>query len=276
MSKNTSKARSFRTKRIAVIDADGILYAVACTGERQVKDGDKTIYFQTLTPEQAYARCRERIEELMKAVEAEDAILAFSDHANFRYRLLDSYKANRKDTHRPPLLTVLKAAFQEKKPYAVILVKGLEADDVCGICAGNLQKAGHVAVVCSPDKDLRQIPGLLWDGRSGDVEVITPQEADRWHLYQTLVGDSTDHYTGCPGMGPKKAKALLDLYEDDGMGALWEAILVEFKKKGLGEEYALTQARVARILRASDWDSTSREVRLWTPAQVNPETLALD
>ena len=46
---------------------------------------------------------------------------------------------------------------------------------------------------------------------------------------------------------------------------LWPVVTGAFEKAGLGEAEALTQARLARILRAEDWDFDNREVKLWTP-----------
>jgi hypothetical protein len=37
----------------------------------------------------------------------------------------------------------------------------------------------------------------------------------------------------------------------------------------------LTQARVARILRSTEWDAPSKEVRLWTPEGSDHSTLTL-
>ena len=46
---------------------------------------------------------------------------------------------------------------------------------------------------------------------------------------------------------------------------MWEAVLAEYKRQELDENYALTQARLARILRASDWDSKKKKPILWSP-----------
>ena len=43
--------------------------------------------------------------------------------------------------------------------------------------------------------------------------------------------------------------------------------LAEYKRAKLDEEEAITQARLARILRASDWDSENKKPILWQPPQ---------
>ena len=65
----------------------------------------------------------------------------------------------------------------------------------------------------------------------------------RWHLIQTLAGDQTDGYGGVPGIGVKRAIALLD--KD---GYTWDTVVKAFKSKELDEDVALMNARLAKIL----------------------------
>ena len=82
-------------------------------------------------------------------------------------------------------------------------------------------------------------------------------------MYQTLVGDMTDGFAGCPSIGGVKASRILANKKD--LPEMWEAVVKEYEKQGLDENYALTQARLARILRASDWDSKKKKPILWRP-----------
>jgi DNA polymerase-1 len=119
----------------------------------------------------------------------------------------------------------------------------------------------------SIDKDMLQIPGLSysWIKKEHGIVETSAAEGDRMHFLQMLVGDTVDNYTGCPGIGPKKAEKFLNTYADATEWSKWNAIVDLFKKKGLDEEYALTQARVSRILRSSDWNPKTHEVKLWQP-----------
>ncbi len=259
-------AKSASLNRVALIDADGIIFAVACNGEKAVRDGDKVLYLQTLTEEEAYSNVVERMERLTEEVLADTAIICLTHTNNFRYGIEPTYKGNRKDTRRPPLIETIRAMLQSRAPYPVLLIDGLEADDVCGISSGSLQRAGKQAIICSGDKDLRTIPGFLYSCREGSViEEITPQMANRFHLFQTLCGDPVDHYGGCPKIGAIKAKTILDDCDGLSYAATWERVVAEFEKKGLTREYALTQARLARILRVEDWDAEAKEPILWEP-----------
>jgi DNA polymerase-1 len=89
---------------------------------------------------------------------------------------------------------------------------------------------------------------------------------------QVLTGDTCDGYSGCPGIGKKKAEKILneaiDSYSGDFVTKeefIWSFIIPAYLSKGLSEEDALTQARVARILRKDDYDFKKGEVKLWSP-----------
>lgn len=266
-----NSAASKPKKVVAVIDADGFLFSVACSGESVAKgqgeDGED-MYFATLTDEEAYHKVVDMLDDIVKEVGADSALVCLSDRRCFRYDILPSYKGNRKETRRPPLLAVLKEMISERKPFPVINVKGLEADDVCGITSGVLRAQGKDPIICSPDKDLNTIPGKLYACRPGSVVVtVTEEMADRFHLFQTLAGDSTDGYTGCPKVGPVRAKKVLDECDEGGYtpAKRWEAVVFQFTQRGFTPEDALVQARVARILRASDWDADLKVPILWVP-----------
>ena len=83
---------------------------------------------------------------------------------------------------------------------------------------------------------------------------------------QTLCGDASDNYSGCPSIGPKTAEKILADCETS--ADLWDATLATFKKKKLSEEVALIQAQVARICRASEYNFETKEVRKWTPYKI--------
>lgn len=259
-------------KRVALIDADAILFAEACASEFTVNDGEGgRIYLDKQAPDEAYEHVVQRFEGLINAVEADTALLCLTSRTNWRYDVLATYKANRSTSRRPPMLAVLRDMLQERKPWPVLLVDDLEADDVCGILVGHLEGEHREVIVCSPDKDLRTIPCYLYACRADSkLERIDEAAANYHHLFQTLVGDTVDNYTGCPKIGKVKAAKLLEPFWDEGgerfdVAGAWEAIVAAFEKVDLDAEYALRQARVARILRSDDWDQANGRVRLWTP-----------
>ena len=141
--------------------------------------------------------------------------------------------------------------------YTVITWQNMEADDALGIYA--TWQPGNIIV--SPDKDLRQIPGQLFDLKE-DVITITKEEADRWHLIQTMAGDQTDGYSGVPGIGVKRADALLEKN-----GFTWETVVDAFKAKDMSEDDALLNARLAKILQNDLY--IDGHIQLWTPDACN-------
>ena len=115
------------------------------------------------------------------------------------------------------------------------------------------------AILCSPDKDMRQVPGAYWDMK-GDVQEITKEEGDLWHMIQSLAGDPTDGYPGCPGIGVKRAADLLDKHDFH-----WEAVCQAYREKGLSDDDALLNARLAKILQYENYDFRLGQPILWQP-----------
>jgi DNA polymerase-1 len=254
--------------RIAIIDADGLLYATALSAEMCAKgqdDGGGDMWFQVRSDEECCAEIEDKLDKLASSIKAEDMIVCLTDIRNFRLDILPTYKGNRKATRRPPMMATLRAHLLDHQDHGlrVLNIETLEADDVCGITSTALQRSGkREPVVCSPDKDLLGVHGILH--RNGHTFEISVDEANRFHLYQTLVGDVVDGYTGLYGVGTKRADAILDSAEDKSVAAMWRVVLAAFVTRGYTEEDALQQARVARILRVEDWDPVNKKVKLWS------------
>ena len=81
-------------------------------------------------------------------------------------------------------------------------------------------------------------------------------------MMQCLIGDSSDNYTGCPGVGKVGAEKLLKDYRHDPV-AMWGIVVQRYEKAGLSEDEALIQAQVSRICRASDYNFTTQSPILW-------------
>jgi DNA polymerase-1 len=197
-----------------------------------------------------------------------------SDAELFRRAILPSYKANRGKSNPPMLRRPLMNWLINTKSKSVVQRPGLEGDDILGILA--TVKSKDERIIWSIDKDLRQIPSQHLVMGEADtsplaVEVVTEAEGNYLHMLQTLTGDATDNYKGLPGCGPVKAAKILDRRGSSSKQAncWWNEIVFAYEKAGLSEADALLQARIARILRASDYDFKRREPILWQPP--NPE-----
>ena len=235
-----------------LIDCDYIVYKCCASAETEMDFGDDVIVVTSNFSDamKCVKRDLDRIQNDLGSFN-DELLLFFTSPQNFRKKILPDYKGHRQ--RKKPC--GFKRVIQElKKDYKVILKDTLEADDALGIYATKYQ--GNIIV--SPDKDMRQIPGKLYDFK--ETVDITPEEGARWHLIQTMAGDNTDGYAGVPGIGVKKAEKI---FEEKGY--TWKAVVETFVEKEMTEEDALTNARLARILTDKDYNFDTKEPILWTP-----------
>ncbi|QIG73053.1 exonuclease protein [Rhizobium phage RHph_N3_19] len=235
-----------------LFDADLLIYNSAFYAEvpTETSDGYWTWHckFQEVVDSFDY-----RIDYYTKLLETTDYKLFLSDEDNFRKKVYPQYKILRQRKRRPLVLKAFKKYLIEERN--ALSVRNLEGDDLCGIYATN--GTYEDPIVISEDKDLKTIPGYLFKGN--EVKWYSKEEADYWHLYQTLIGDQTDGYPGAKGIGPTKAEKALKA------APTWETVVKLFESVEQTEEDAIVQARCARILRAEDWDEEKQEVKLWNP-----------
>ena len=234
-----------------LIDADFIVYKCCAACETEIDYGEDVI-FVTSNFSDAYSAVKREIDQIKDQFGAFwSPILFFSDSKNFRKKISPDYKGHR---NRKKPCGYKRVIRNLKIEYDVCIMPELEADDAMGIYATKV--TGNIIV--SPDKDMRQIPGKLYNLE--DTTTITPEEGAKWHLIQTLAGDQTDGYSGVPGIGVKRAETLFNKE-----GYSWTTVVKAFEDKGLTEEDALLNARLARILTVEDYDSKRKEPKLWTP-----------
>jgi DNA polymerase I len=243
-----------KSKRL-LVDADILAYRSSFSVEEalEVEPGYWTWHCDF---NKVIGSIKETLQYFQDLLDTEDYELCLSDdNENFRKALLPEYKEKRVRVKRPLVLKEVRRWMVEEED--AIILPGLEGDDVMGILSTTEDDFDDIIV--SMDKDMKTIPGKFYRNAEDGLVNISEQEADYWHLYQTLTGDTTDGYGGCPGVGGVKAKKALD------EAPTWPTVASLFAKAGLDEEYALTQARMARILRASDWSYEEMKVKLWTP-----------
>ena len=236
-----------------LIDADFIVYKSCAAVETEIDWGDDVIMVTSKFSDAMKAVNRELEKIKTKFMwDIPEVILFFSDSTNFRKKILPDYKGHR---NRKKPCGYRRVINELKRTNEVIIMPTLEADDSMGIYA--TKHPG--STICSPDKDMRQIPGNLYDMET--FSTIEPDEGAKWHLVQSCSGDQTDGYAGCPGIGVKRATTI---FEDKGYS--WKTVIEIYKEKGLTEEDALVNARLARILTADDYDFTTKKPLPWTPS----------
>ena len=247
-----------------LIDADMFAF-IACSGvEREIDWGNDvwTLHADFQEAKGHFeANLNESIEKALEKMQytgAFDVLFCFSDKENFRKKILPTYKANRVGKRKPCCYRALVDWVSEN--YDTYQKPCLEADDCIGILSTIKANRGKTLII-SGDKDMKSLPGYHYDFLRDEFSDISEEEADHWFYMQTLMGDSTDGYSGCPGIGAVGAERLLT---DVAHADVWNVIIGAFSKKKLSEAEALQQARCARILRASDYDFKNKKVKLWS------------
>ena len=160
---------------------------------------------------------------LRREVPADYAVCVFdAKGSTFRDEWYPAYKAN-----RSPMPDELRSQIDPIHEvvrllgWPVVVVPGVEADDVIGTLAVMAAAQGTKVIISSGDKDLSQLVNehiTIIDTMSGkvrDVAGVTAEFGVPPSLmvdYQTLVGDTVDNVPGVAKVGPKTAAKWLQEY----------------------------------------------------------------
>src|SRR5437868_2065044 len=140
----------------------------------------------------------------------------------FRDALYAEYKSNRKEM--PDDLSLQIPALHDlvrAHGWPLLMVDGVEADDVIGTLAVQSKNAGIETVISTSDKDLAQLvmPGVklvnTMSNETLDEDGVVAKfgvRADQILDLLTLTGDSIDNIPGVPKVGPKTAAKWLNEY----------------------------------------------------------------
>jgi len=245
-----------------LVDGDIFLYQAAAASEFPVDWGDDhwTLHADL---KKAKSILTVELDELRERFKPKRMVFALSDKENWRKRFFSDYKANRKGKRKPVCYVGLKNWACDQEGVEAISITGLEADDVIGIMATSHLADGDNRIVVSEDKDMKTLPCVLFNpAKSDDPVRVTKEEADLNHFTQALMGDTTDGYPGCPGVGKVKAKKILDGKEPSEM---WSAVEAAYLAANKTKAFAKQMAVMARILRWGDMDLRTGEL-LWNPS----------
>lgn len=263
----------------ALIDADILIYQAAYLAEKNIYwgaglwtryayVGDAINVFDTI------------LDSICKALaitdHTHDVSMALSNRSssdNFRKDILPTYKQNRKHTVRPILLSALYEHVANK--YSCAAYSKCEGDDVLGILAtASEYMPDKVKLIVSLDKDMLTIPCYHYNFTSKKFVHIPAKEGIFNHMKQTLMGDATDGYKGCTGVGKVTAVRLLNSIKQANVmspkeyqKACWDLVCETYEKKKGTREEALVQARVAYISQAHNFDFNTLTVSLWQPPE---------
>lgn len=203
--------------------------------------------------------------KMVDAFNPDGVVVAFDKgKPRVRMEMLPQYKAQ-----RPPMDPDLHAQFPMIKELLTALnvpilqSEGWEGDDILGTMARLGEEAGCDMLLVTGDRDMYQLVTEhvnVVSTRKGlsDVAIMTPESVDDLYHgitpalvpdFYGLKGDTSDNIPGVPGIGPKKASALITQY-----GSLDEVIAHADEVKGkMGENLrahiddALLSRKVATI-----------------------------
>lgn len=203
--------------------------------------------------------------KMIDAFNPDGVVVAFDKgKPRVRMEMLPQYKAQ-----RPPMDPDLHAQFPMIKELLgalnvpILQSEGWEGDDILGTMARLGEEAGCDMLLVTGDRDMYQLVTEhvnVVSTRKGlsDVAIMTPESVDDLYHgitpalvpdFYGLKGDTSDNIPGVPGIGPKKASALIAQY-----GSLDEVIAHADEVKGkMGENLrahiddALLSRKVATI-----------------------------
>lgn len=203
--------------------------------------------------------------KMIDAFNPDGVVVAFDKgKPRVRMEMLPQYKAQ-----RPPMDPDLHAQFPMIKELLgalnvpILQSEGWEGDDILGTMARLGEEAGCDMLLVTGDRDMYQLVTEhvnVVSTRKGlsDVAIMTPESVDDLYHgitpalvpdFYGLKGDTSDNIPGVPGIGPKKASALIAKY-----GSLDEVIAHADEVKGkMGENLrahiddALLSRKVATI-----------------------------
>lgn len=247
-------------KTVLLIDGDVLVYQAGLRVETPIHWGEDqwSLHADANEAKQRLSDELQHWKQLLKADSIRVALSCTTD-AGFRRQLNPLYKANRKDSRKPVCHVALREYLRSE--WGAAMWPRLEADDILGIWATE-PDTGEERIICSIDKDFRGVPGQVFNPRSLEVLPVSMEEALRFHAIQTLMGDAVDGYAGIPGVGIKTAEKLLDKSPEL---PLWDRVVAAYKARGLGEETALLNARMAHILQHGEYKQETHKITLWTP-----------
>lgn len=170
-------------------------------------------------------------------------ILCRSDKTLWRSAMYPLYKATRKHNINP-----WRAYVKEYLTEYCLKVESEEADDIMASLAA--QKEG--IIICTNDKDLRQVPGEHMKF-SGDKATVTKEEGNFNFCLQLLMGDNVDNIPGIPGIGLGRGKKALEKME-----VTEENCLRFYLEKNLTIEYYTMMYRLMKM--KTDLDVSSMRI----------------
>jgi hypothetical protein len=195
----------------ALIDADSLIYAVGFSSN----DTEEPI---------ALSRLEQTMTELCMDLDCQDYKGFLTGKGNFRNDIAVTvpYKGQRV-AEKPVHYQALRDHLVNSWGFEV--VQGIEADDAVGIAAYALPEEDSIMVHI--DKDLNQFRGWHYNYRKKEKYYVSEFEGLVSFYTQILTGDRIDNIIGLKGIGPVKAKRILEKCTNE--NELYQAVLKAYE-----------------------------------------------
>lgn len=223
-------------RRTSIIDADSIIYILAWNN-REHQD-EKSMELQV----------DQFMTDLIVKTKATHYLGVFTPGVTFRNGIYPEYKANRKKVEIPEWISFWKPKIIELciRKYQFIIADFIEADDVLSLLRGIDGKV----IFCSPDKDLKQIPGTHYNYAKDIWTEVSTEEAEYTFWTSMVTGDTTDNIKGIKKQGPVAAKKILEglSHENEGYAKAVHAKYLEVYGVEEGREQFILNYRLLKML----------------------------
>ena len=294
--------------RTAIIDGDIVVYRAGFAAQDYIhsvvdQDGDVLEQFSSKAEANDYAELMALSETIKPKIETEilpkshddvemivdvmikniivgsestDYIVYISGDTNFRNEAatIREYKGNRSSDTRPVHYGYIRDYIEDKHP--TITSDNCEADDLCAMrlytefkkAQKSKNKNDCEAILCSIDKDLRNIPGHHYNITARKIDWVTVKDANKHFAKQLLTGDNTDNIPGISFLsdmkkkvGPKTAEKMLK--DATSIQELYDAVCevyVEF----VGEGWEIKLQEVGTLLWMQRKPEEQFDIKLWS------------
>ena len=271
-SRNNIAMAQIPEKPLILIDGSSYLYRAFHAFPSTMSNGE--------IPTNAVYGVLNMIRSLMRQVASDHIAVVFDAKGKtFRDDMFAEYKA-----HRPPMPDDLRCQIEplhrliKAMGLPILVIEGVEADDVIGTLACQASKAGMPVLISTGDKDMAQ----LVDDNITLINTMTNVVMDREGViekfglppeliidYLALMGDKVDNIPGVPGVGDKTATALLQ-----GIGSLDDIFANLDKIAPLGFRGSKTMAKKLEEHKESAYLSYQlATIKLDVPLDVTPDAL---
>lgn len=215
--------------KVIIVDADSILHLVLYSGKNEF--GEKNPEYTENDIEELKFKLDELVMKYLNQVEKYfnpiSVYMCVKGDNNFRYEIYPDYKKNRPKSN--PLIKILYKYFEER--WNTLSSEGAEADDYVYTIS---KQINHSGIILSPDKDMKQIPSIIFDYKKGLWFKISEKEALYNFYYLLICGDSGDNIPGAYRCGDKYFKSNFNI--DMTIEEYEKASLTAYLKASKGEE----------------------------------------